>query len=125
MQAVLLKSKLDYETLGKVWNLSDIDQDGYLDVDEFAVAMHLCHMVCCGACGAAAALAADGSSWTRLRSHVCIPFAFHRPHVLSTLRCLQAMDEGVVLGDKLDPLLIPPSKRSVSHGCLAVLAQHS
>lgn len=42
---VLLKSRLDYETLGKVWNLSDIDQDGYLDGDEFAVAMHLCHQV--------------------------------------------------------------------------------
>jgi hypothetical protein len=42
---VLMKSQLDYETLGKVWNLSDIDQDGYLDEDEFAVAMHLCHQV--------------------------------------------------------------------------------
>jgi len=44
-KGVLLKSKLDYETLGKVWNLSDIDQDGYLDEDEFAVAMYLCHQI--------------------------------------------------------------------------------
>eukprot|EP00039_Didymoeca_costata_P031438 m.34714 g.34714 ORF g.34714 m.34714 type:complete len:538 (-) comp8767_c1_seq1:1162-2775(-) len=44
-KAVLLKSRLDYETLGTVWNQSDIDQDGYLDEDEFCVAMHLCHLV--------------------------------------------------------------------------------
>ena len=44
---VLLKSKLDFQTLGKIWNLADIDADGYLDVEEFAVAMHLCHEVTC------------------------------------------------------------------------------
>ena len=27
--------------LRQVWNLSDIDKDGCLDADEFAVAMHL------------------------------------------------------------------------------------
>lgn len=27
--------------LRQVWNLSDIDRDGQLDADEFAVAMHL------------------------------------------------------------------------------------
>lgn len=33
-KAVLLKSRLPVETLGKIWNLSDVDNDGYLDVDE-------------------------------------------------------------------------------------------
>lgn len=42
-KAVLLKSRLPVETLGKIWNLSDVDNDGYLDADEFCVAMHLCH----------------------------------------------------------------------------------
>lgn len=44
-KGVLLKSRLDYESLGRIWNMSDIDQDGYLDADEFCVAMHLCHEV--------------------------------------------------------------------------------
>eukprot|EP00051_Salpingoeca_urceolata_P005376 m.72753 g.72753 ORF g.72753 m.72753 type:complete len:563 (+) comp14272_c0_seq2:324-2012(+) len=47
-KAVLLKSRLDFDTLGKVWNLSDIDEDGYLDKEEFAVAMHLCHKAMAG-----------------------------------------------------------------------------
>lgn len=47
-KAVLLKSKLPYETLGKIWHLADIDQDGSLDSDEFAVAMHLCHHAMAG-----------------------------------------------------------------------------
>ncbi|XP_026677090.1 LOW QUALITY PROTEIN: EH domain-containing protein 1-like [Diaphorina citri] len=40
-KAQMMKSKLPNSVLGKVWKLSDIDQDGYLDSDEFAVAMHL------------------------------------------------------------------------------------
>ena len=34
---VMLASKLPVDALGKIWNLSDIDADGKLDVDEFAV----------------------------------------------------------------------------------------
>ena len=30
------------ETLKTIWDLADIDKDGCLDADEFAVAMHLC-----------------------------------------------------------------------------------
>eukprot|EP00112_Aurelia_sp_Birch-Aquarium-sp1_P012618 Seg2653.2 transcript_id=Seg2653.2/GoldUCD/mRNA.D3Y31 product="Epidermal growth factor receptor substrate 15-like 1" protein_id=Seg2653.2/GoldUCD/D3Y31 len=41
VKPVLLKSKLPVDVLGRVWDMSDIDQDGKLDRDEFAVAMHL------------------------------------------------------------------------------------
>ncbi|KAG5868173.1 hypothetical protein JTB14_026930 [Gonioctena quinquepunctata] len=37
----LVKSKLPNVVLGKIWKLADVDKDGYLDKDEFALAMHL------------------------------------------------------------------------------------
>jgi len=37
----LMKSKLPNSVLGKVWKLADHDKDGYLDDEEFALAMHL------------------------------------------------------------------------------------
>ena len=37
----MVKSKLPNTVLGKIWKLSDVDHDGYLDADEFALAMHL------------------------------------------------------------------------------------
>lgn len=37
----LIKSKLPNSVLSKIWKLSDIDCDGFLDIDEFALAMHL------------------------------------------------------------------------------------
>mmetsp|Transcript_110232 Transcript_110232/g.154670 ORF Transcript_110232/g.154670 Transcript_110232/m.154670 type:complete len:554 (+) Transcript_110232:60-1721(+) len=66
-KSVLEKSRLPYDVLGKIWNMADVDEDGYLDCDEFCVAMHLCHEVM----------------------------------------------EGNPLGDKLDPRLVPLSKRGL------------
>ncbi|XP_035285989.1 EH domain-containing protein 3-like [Anguilla anguilla] len=37
----MLKSKLPNTVLGKIWKLADIDRDGMLDDDEFALANHL------------------------------------------------------------------------------------
>ena len=40
-KAEMVKSKLPNSVLGKIWKLSNIDKDGALDADEFALAMHL------------------------------------------------------------------------------------
>ena len=37
----MLKSKLPNNVLAKIWTLSEIDKDGMLDADEFALVMHL------------------------------------------------------------------------------------
>jgi len=44
----LLRSNLPNEVLMNVWELSDLDKDGMLDKDEFAVAMYLCRQASCG-----------------------------------------------------------------------------
>ncbi|KAH9498476.1 hypothetical protein Btru_007610 [Bulinus truncatus] len=41
VKPVLMNSKLPVDVLGRIWDMSDIDKDGFLDRDEFAVAMHL------------------------------------------------------------------------------------
>uniref|UniRef100_A0A2K5XRB1 Epidermal growth factor receptor pathway substrate 15 n=1 Tax=Mandrillus leucophaeus TaxID=9568 RepID=A0A2K5XRB1_MANLE len=46
VKPVLLNSKLPVDILGRVWELSDIDHDGMLDRDEFAVS--LCDTKDCG-----------------------------------------------------------------------------
>ena len=38
---MFLKSGLANEILGKIWSLSDVDEDGCLTINEFAIAMHL------------------------------------------------------------------------------------
>ncbi|XP_041359272.1 epidermal growth factor receptor substrate 15-like 1 isoform X2 [Gigantopelta aegis] len=45
VKPVLLNSKLPTDVLGKIWDLSDINKDGYLDKDEFAVTMHLVYRI--------------------------------------------------------------------------------
>jgi len=44
----LVKSKLSNNVLGKIWQLADHDQDGLLDSEEFALAMHLIRVKCEG-----------------------------------------------------------------------------
>lgn len=41
VKGVLMDSKLPLETLGKIWDLADMDKDGKLNEHEFTVAMHL------------------------------------------------------------------------------------
>ncbi|XP_066603903.1 epidermal growth factor receptor substrate 15-like 1 isoform X2 [Prorops nasuta] len=41
VKGVLMDSKLPLDTLGKIWDLADMDKDGMLNRHEFIVAMHL------------------------------------------------------------------------------------
>lgn len=42
---VLVKTGLSKDQLRRIWNLSDIDRDGYFDMEEYVVAMFLCDAV--------------------------------------------------------------------------------
>ncbi|CAO3613071.1 unnamed protein product [Cunninghamella echinulata] len=41
VKPILMESGLSNDDLAKIWRLSDWDSDGYLDIDEFSVSMHL------------------------------------------------------------------------------------
>merc|ERR1719471_2242846 len=43
-RTILLQTGLAQQTLASVWNMSDIDKDGKLNVEEFILAMYLCEM---------------------------------------------------------------------------------
>lgn len=40
----MVKSKLPNAVLGKIWRLSDVDRDGMLDADEFALVNYLINL---------------------------------------------------------------------------------
>jgi len=44
-RSALMATGVPKSKLRHIWNLSDIDKDGSLDGEEFAIAMHLCEMV--------------------------------------------------------------------------------
>merc|ERR1719348_1201924 len=46
-RTILLQTGLAQQTLASVWNMSDIDKDGKLNVEEFILAMHLCEICRC------------------------------------------------------------------------------
>ncbi|CAG8604241.1 17476_t:CDS:2, partial [Acaulospora morrowiae] len=48
VKPVLMETGLDTAMLAKIWNLTDWNNDGYMDSDQFAVAMHLCKAVVSG-----------------------------------------------------------------------------
>jgi len=41
---ILEETGLDQKVLGKIWVLADVSKDGYLDRDEFCIAMRLCEL---------------------------------------------------------------------------------
>lgn len=45
IRPVLMESGVPNDQLAHIWRLSDWDADGYMDVDEFSVAMHLIRAV--------------------------------------------------------------------------------
>lgn len=38
---LMLQSGLPHKTLAHIWNLSDVDADGKMDINEFSIALHL------------------------------------------------------------------------------------
>ncbi|CAG8652866.1 4159_t:CDS:2 [Dentiscutata erythropus] len=48
VKPVLIDTGLEKAVLAKVWKLADWDEDGYMDIDQFSVALHLCKAVMSG-----------------------------------------------------------------------------
>jgi EH domain-containing protein 3/EH domain-containing protein 1 len=49
VKPVLVESGLMNDQLAQIWRLSDFDNDGYMDIDEFCIAVHLIKAVQNGA----------------------------------------------------------------------------
>ncbi|KAI8996791.1 P-loop containing nucleoside triphosphate hydrolase protein [Pilobolus umbonatus] len=49
IKPVLMQSGLPNDQLARIWRLSDFDDDGYMDIDEYCIAMHLVKAVQHGA----------------------------------------------------------------------------
>lgn len=49
VKPILMESNLPTEQLAQIWRLADFDNDGYMDIDEFCIAMHLIKAVQNGA----------------------------------------------------------------------------
>ncbi|KAI8351768.1 P-loop containing nucleoside triphosphate hydrolase protein [Choanephora cucurbitarum] len=49
VKPILMESGLGNDQLAQIWRLSDFDNDGYMDIDEFCIAMHLIKAVQNGA----------------------------------------------------------------------------
>lgn len=49
IKPVLMQSGLPTDQLAHIWRLADFDNDGYMDLDEFSIAMHLIKAVQNGA----------------------------------------------------------------------------
>jgi EH domain-containing protein 3/EH domain-containing protein 1 len=41
VKPVLMESGLPNDQLAQIWRLADFDNDGYMDIDEYCIAMHL------------------------------------------------------------------------------------
>ncbi|XP_073180497.1 epidermal growth factor receptor substrate 15-like 1 isoform X1 [Lepidochelys kempii] len=95
VKPVLMNSKLPLDILGRVWDLSDIDKDGHLDKDEFAVYFgHLpLETFCC----------------VFLSSLVYYRYFYLLP--LQAMHLVYRALEKEPVPSVLPPQLIPPSKR--------------
>ena len=40
VKPIMMKSKLNVDILGKLWDLADADKDGHLDREEFHIVSH-------------------------------------------------------------------------------------
>lgn len=82
----MVKSKLPNSVLSKVWKLADVDKDGMLDEEEFALAMHLIN------------IKIDGNDLpAELPTHLVPPskrwlfYCIYRPQVLFIIRFVPVM----------------------------------
>lgn len=86
----MIKSKLPNNVLGRVWKLSDVDKDGMLDIDEWALAQHLSRI---------------HKNLYKLNINSRTNFCF------SVLLTVKIKLEGHELPNALPDHLVPPSKR--------------